>query len=158
MSRCFLSSNVLGSNFSDINNPFTKRSLTYSHDSHAIKFLHFVIISRVKISSHIITLLNYRTAVPPRSDFSGISRFPEVYHGQGTSKAAISAAVRLVTGQGWNTTYSVFISWIHRYILCFRAAGRRCMERRSGTSFFRIWPGKERIQHRFNISICRASA
>lgn len=54
-----------------------------------------------------VTLLNYRTAAPVRSDFFAITQFPEVYHGQGISKAPFSGVERAVTGQGVNTTYSV---------------------------------------------------
>lgn len=57
------------------------------------------------------TLLNYRTAAPVRSDFFAITQFPEVYHGQGISKAAFSGGERPVTGQGRATTYSVKVSW-----------------------------------------------
>lgn len=62
------------------------------------------------IISHITTELNYRTAIPVRSDFSFISQFPEVYHGQRISKALISGVGRAVTGQGSATTYSVISS------------------------------------------------
>nr|QIQ14865.1 hypothetical protein [Klebsiella pneumoniae] len=64
--------------------------------------------------------------------------FPEVYHGQGISKAAFSGGERPVTGEGRDTTYSVILSWEHRYILCCRAAARRSRSGRSGTTFFRI--------------------
>ncbi len=47
-----------------------------------------------------VTPLNYRTTVPVRSDFSRITKFPEVYHGQGISKAAFSGGERAVTGRG----------------------------------------------------------
>jgi len=40
------------------------------------------------ISRHIDTLLNYRRGVSCRSDFLAYNNFPEVYHGQGISKAA----------------------------------------------------------------------
>nr|AVX49925.1 hypothetical protein [Escherichia coli] len=46
-------------------------------------------------------------AVPVRSDFLSYHNFPEVYHGQGISKAPFSGVERAVTGQGVNTTYSV---------------------------------------------------
>lgn len=85
-----------------------------------------------------VTLLNYRTTVPVGSDFPRFTKFPEVYHGQGISKAAFSGGERPVTGQGRDTTYSVSASWKHRYILCCRAAARRRPESRSGTAFFRI--------------------
>jgi hypothetical protein len=62
------------------------------------------------ISRLIATLLNYRMTVPVRSDFSVISPFPEVYHGQGISKAAFSGGEQAVTGQGRNTTYSAIFS------------------------------------------------
>jgi hypothetical protein len=35
------------------------------------------------------------------------TKFPEVYHGQGISKAPFSGGERAVTGQGRDTTYSV---------------------------------------------------
>ncbi|KJX16038.1 hypothetical protein SG74_23020 [Enterobacter hormaechei subsp. xiangfangensis] len=44
-------------------------------------------------------------AVPVRSDFLAYNDFPEVYHGDGISKAAISAAARRVTARIINTTY-----------------------------------------------------
>ncbi|ALQ49648.1 hypothetical protein ATN83_p20061 (plasmid) [Raoultella ornithinolytica] len=74
---------------------------------------------------HTVTLLNYRMAVSGRSDFFAYNNFPEVYHGQGISKAAFSGGERQVTGEGMDTTYSVIVSWEHRYILCCRAAARR---------------------------------
>lgn len=79
------------------------------------------------ISHETVTPLNYRTAVPAGSDFSLLAKFPEVYHGQGISKAAFSGGERAVTGQGRDTTYSVTVSGEHRYILCFWAAARRCV-------------------------------
>lgn len=89
-------------------------------------------------------LLNYRMTVSGRSDFSHLAKFPEVYHGQEVSEALFSAAARRVTGQGRDTTYSVIVSWEHRYILCFGAAARRRPESRSGTYFFRISREEER--------------
>ncbi|OWP37492.1 hypothetical protein CEG93_00370 (plasmid) [Raoultella ornithinolytica] len=62
------------------------------------------------IISLITTLLNYRMPVSRRSDFSVISNFPEVYHGQEVSEALFSAAARRGTGQGRDTTYSVIVS------------------------------------------------
>lgn len=44
--------------------------------------------------------LNYRVAVSGRSDFLAYHNFPEVYHGQGISKAGFSAAARRVTDWG----------------------------------------------------------
>lgn len=44
-----------------------------------------------------VTPLNYRTTVPVRSDFSRITKFPEVYHGYVLSKAAFHGAARPVT-------------------------------------------------------------
>ncbi|HHM2084091.1 TPA: hypothetical protein ACRGEP_005086, partial [Klebsiella pneumoniae] len=92
--------------------------------------IHFVHKGRNQhvIRHETVTQLNYRMAIPARSDFYVIPQFPEVYHGQGISKAPKSAAARRVTGECRNTTYSVIVSQEHRYILCFRAAGRRCME------------------------------
>ena len=106
-------------------------------------FFHAVIILMLIIISHITTELNYRMAVPSGSDFYRYAKFPEVYHGQGISKAAFSGGERPVAGQGRDTTYSVIFSWEHRYILCHRAAARRRPESRSGTCFFRIcWEEK----------------
>ena len=48
-------------------------------------------------SIHITTPLNYRRAVSVRSDFPEYHNFPEVYHGEGISKAAISADGQQVT-------------------------------------------------------------
>lgn len=62
------------------------------------------------ISHETVTLLNYRMAVSGRSDFLAYHNFPEVYHGQGISKAAFSGGERPVTGQGRDTTYSVIVS------------------------------------------------
>ncbi len=59
------------------------------------------------ISRETVTPLNYRAAVPSGSNFSLITKFPEVYHGQGISKAGFSGGEREVTGQGRNTIYSV---------------------------------------------------
>lgn len=77
--------------------------------SHGL-FSHDVIISRLIISSHITTQLNYRMAIPARSDFYVIPHFPEVYHGQEVSEALFSAAARRITGQGDDTAYSVINS------------------------------------------------
>ena len=102
--------------------------------------IHFVHKGRNQhlISHETVTRLNYRMAVSGGSDFLRITKFPEVYHGQGISKAAFSGGELEVTGQGRDTTYSVTVRWEHRYILCFWAAARRRPESRSGTSFFRI--------------------
>ncbi len=62
------------------------------------------------IKHEIVTLLNYRMAVPVRSDFSRFTKFPEVYHGERISKAPFSGGERAVTGQGRDTTYSVISS------------------------------------------------
>lgn len=59
-----------------------------------------VIICRKIISSLRTTLLNYRTAITVRSDFSVINWFPEVYRGYGISTARISGGERVVTGLG----------------------------------------------------------
>ncbi len=96
------------------------------------------------ISHETVTPLNYRMAIPARSDFYVIPQFPEVYHGQGISKAGFSGGEREVTGQGRNTTSSVIVSQEHRYILCFRAAARRSRSGRSGTYFFRISGGMKK--------------
>ena len=56
---------------------------------------------------HTVTLLNYRTAAPVRSDFFDITQFPEVYHGQGITTPPFSGAERPISGQGRDTTYSV---------------------------------------------------
>lgn len=85
-----------------------------------------------------VTRLNYRMAVSGRSDFLAYHNFPEVYHGQGISKAAFSGGERPVTGQGRDTTYRVTVSWKNRYILCCRAAARRWGSQRSGTTRNRI--------------------
>jgi hypothetical protein len=65
-----------------------------------------VIILRQITSSHTATPLNYRMAVPADPIFA-YYKFPEVYHGQGISKAPFSGGERPVTGQGRDTTYSV---------------------------------------------------
>jgi len=46
------------------------------------------------ISSHINTLLNYRMAVPFRSDFLAYKKFPEVYHGEGITTPPFSGVQR----------------------------------------------------------------
>lgn len=58
------------------------------------------------ISSHITTSLNYRKAVPVRSDFYSITQFPEVYHAHGISKAAMFTPARRIAGQVRDTIYS----------------------------------------------------
>ncbi len=102
--------------------------------------IHFVHKGRNQhvIRHETVTQLNYRMAVSGRSDFFAYNKFPEVYHGERISKAAFSGGERPVTGEGRDTTYSVILSWEHRYILCCRAAARRSRSGRSGTSFFRI--------------------
>ena len=105
-----------------------------------------------------VTRLNYRMAVSGRSDFFAYNNFPEVYHGQGISKAAFSGGERPVTGQGRDTTYRVTDSWKNRYILCCRAAVRRWGSQRSGTWGFRIHGEEMRKQNMRSISICHASA
>jgi len=89
--------------------------------------IHFVHKGRNQhvIRHETVTQLNYRMAVSGRSDFLAYHNFPEVYHGQGISKAAFSGGERQVTGEGRDTTYSVIVSREHRYILCCRAAARR---------------------------------
>ncbi len=62
------------------------------------------------ISRETVTPLNYRTAVPSGSNFSLITKFPEVYHGQGISKAGFSGGERAVAGQGSDTTYSAYFA------------------------------------------------
>ncbi|ASQ79577.1 hypothetical protein EKN42_21540 [Enterobacter hormaechei] len=57
------------------------------------------------ISSNITTKVNYRKAVPVRSEFYAISQFAEVYHAQGITTLPFSGAERPVTGKGINTTY-----------------------------------------------------
>ena len=52
-------------------------------------------------------MINYRIAVPVRSDFYAIAQFPEVYHGQGITTPPFSGAERPISGQGRDTTYSV---------------------------------------------------
>ncbi|PLJ44517.1 hypothetical protein B6J65_28085 [Klebsiella quasipneumoniae] len=59
------------------------------------------------ISSHITTSLNYRIAVPVRSDFYAIAQFPEVYHGQGITTPPFYGGERAVAGQGVNTIYRI---------------------------------------------------
>jgi hypothetical protein len=59
------------------------------------------------ISSHITTLLNYRMAVPFRSDFLAYNNFPEVYHGEGITTLPFSWDERMVTVQGVNTAYRI---------------------------------------------------
>ncbi|CAM4347488.1 hypothetical protein PLGE761_23410 [Pluralibacter gergoviae] len=62
------------------------------------------------ISHETVTPLNYRTAVPVRSDFPAYHNFPEVYHGHGITTAPFYGGERPVTGQGRNTIYSVNFS------------------------------------------------
>lgn len=45
--------------------------------------------------------------VPGGSGFSAIQQFPEVYHGEGRSKAAFYGTGHRVTKEGENTAYSV---------------------------------------------------
>ncbi|MDZ7324930.1 hypothetical protein N4G41_25185 [Kosakonia sacchari] len=45
--------------------------------------------------------------VPGGSGFSAIQQFPEVYHGEGGSKAAFYGTGHRVTKEGENTAYSV---------------------------------------------------
>lgn len=47
-----------------------------------------------------VTPLNYRTAGPSGSDFPRFTKFPEVYHAHGISKAAFSGGERAVAGGG----------------------------------------------------------
>jgi len=74
--------------------------------------IHFVHKGRNQhvIRHETVTRLNYRMAVSGGSDFLAYHNFPEVYHGQGTSKAAFSGGERAVTGQESDTTYSVISS------------------------------------------------
>ena len=46
-----------------------------------------------------------------RSDFYAIAQFPEVYHGQGISKAGFSGGEGAVTGQGRETAYSAKVAY-----------------------------------------------
>lgn len=54
-------------------------------------------ISRLIVSNHIATLLNYRMAVSRWSDLLRIYKFPEMWHGEKISKAPFLAAGRQVT-------------------------------------------------------------
>ncbi len=56
-------------------------------------------------SIHITTPLNYRRAVPVRSDFPEYHNFPEVYHAEEIIISLFSAPARRITGKGNNTTY-----------------------------------------------------
>ncbi len=64
--------------------------------------IHFVHKGRNQhvIRHETVTQLNYRMAVSGRSDFFAYNNFPEVYHGQGISKAAFSGGERPVAGRG----------------------------------------------------------
>lgn len=75
--------------------------------------IHFVHKGRNQhiIRHKTVTRLNYRMAVSGRSDFLAYHNFPEVYHGQGISKAAFSGGERPVMGQGRDATYRVTLSW-----------------------------------------------
>ncbi|OLP11807.1 hypothetical protein AGG97_20245 [Klebsiella michiganensis] len=64
-------------------------------------------VTHLTIIRNTVTPLNYRTAVSSGSDFSRLDKFPEVYHGQGISKAPFYGGERAVTGQVRNTTYMV---------------------------------------------------
>ncbi|OXL37651.1 hypothetical protein CA284_19930 [Enterobacter mori] len=59
------------------------------------------------ISSIITTPLNYRMAVPVRSDFYAIAQFPEVYHAQERTTPPFSGGERAVARQGSNTIYRI---------------------------------------------------
>jgi hypothetical protein len=50
-------------------------------------------------------------AVPVGSEFLAYNNFPEVYHGEGISKAAIFASARRIAGPGKDTIYSTNVSW-----------------------------------------------
>jgi len=70
-----------------------------------------------------------------------------VYHGQGISKAAISAAGQQVTIRVRNTTYRAITRYIGHYMLWSGAGERPVKISRSGTYFFRICgEKKENIQ------------
>lgn len=58
-----------------------------------------------------VTPLNYRMTVSGRSDFPAYHNFPEVYHGQGISKAGFSGGEGAVTGQGRDTAYSAKVAY-----------------------------------------------
>jgi len=62
------------------------------------------------INRETVTLLNYRMAVPVRSDFLDYHNFPEVYHGRGITTPPVSGGERVVTGEGGNPTSGVIIS------------------------------------------------
>lgn len=49
-------------------------------------------------------------AVSGGSEFLAYHNFPEVYHGQGISKAGFSGGERAVAGQGSDTTYSAYFA------------------------------------------------
>ncbi|MDU2030731.1 MAG: hypothetical protein E6724_24570, partial [Escherichia coli] len=70
--------------------------------------------------------LNYRRAVPVRSDFPAYHNFPEVYHGEGITTPPFSGADRAVTVQGSNTTYKEIVAErvAHIVFTCRSAPGR----------------------------------
>ena len=68
------------------------------------------IITALIITILIATLLNYRMAVPVRSDFLSYHNFPEVYHAHGITTPPFTGAERPVTGQDDNTIYRIELS------------------------------------------------
>lgn len=80
-------------------------AILHASDYRNVRFSPAVIISRLIISRHTATLLNYRMTVPVRSDFLVYLNFPEVYHVRGITTPHFSGGEGTVTGQGINTTY-----------------------------------------------------
>ncbi len=133
-------------------------AILHASDYRNVRFSPAVIISRLIISRHTATLLNYRMTVPVRSDFLFYLNFPEVYHVRGITTPHFSGGEGTVTGQGINTTYRRnrrLNSGISCVPVPLRAGG---VHGDPELAFFGSDRKKERIQHRLNISICRTSA
>ena len=133
----FIICHLIPSNFSFLNSPIIKPCLPPALDGHAAGLPSTSSFHSVKkqVNNHTIKLPKTRFEL---IRFLHIYHFPEVYHGEEITTPPLLGAERVGTGQVENTTYSVTISCLHRYILCFLTAARQWRMRRSGTRGFRI--------------------
>ena len=77
-------------------------------------------ITGMIISNHITTTINYRMAIPVGSEFLAYNNFPEVYHGEGISKAAMFASARRIAGQGRDTICSTMAAYTVVHLVFLR--------------------------------------
>lgn len=144
----FIICHLIPSNYSFLNSPIIKPCLPHTLDGHAAGLPSTSSFHSVnkQVNNHLIKLAKTRSEL---IRLLRIYQFTEVYHGEEITTPPLLGAERVGTGQVENTTYSVTISCLYHYILCFLAAARQWRMRRSGTCFFRISGEKIKGNFRF---------